>query len=216
MATIQDINLNRVEVKLKDTDDPIAQKVSWEPANPGGASFKTQYTRLEGSKFIVERALGMLLFCLVFMIPGIFAVILAAPYFLFVKGDVMPGLFMIVWGGLFAGVGWFLLNSAKKMTFDKSQGVYFTGDNYQTSANLPRKVQGALNDIYAIQLGSERVHSSSSSSGGSSTYTSYELNIVFNDGDRINVIDHGKSKAVDQSAKDLGGLLNVPIWKAHF
>ena len=42
MSDIKVINLNRVQVKLSDTDDPVALKTNWEPLKPGGASFKTQ------------------------------------------------------------------------------------------------------------------------------------------------------------------------------
>ncbi|KFE29417.1 hypothetical protein DN31_3870 [Vibrio mimicus] len=52
--------------------------------------------------------------------------------------------------------------------------------------------------------------------GGASSYTSYELNLVFKDGERINIMDHGKGKDIDDSAKNLGKFLNVPIWKAQY
>jgi len=45
---------------------------------------------------------------------------------------------------------------------------------------------------------------------------SYEMNLVLTDGDRVNIMDHGKSKDVDESAQILGEFLAVPIWKAQF
>ena len=59
----------------------------------------------------------------------------------------------------------------------------------------------------------ERV-SSSSSSGGSSRYYSYELNLVLKDGTRLNVVDHGGKSLLNANAETLAQFLNVPVWDA--
>jgi hypothetical protein len=70
-----------------------------------------------------------------------------------------------------------------------------------------------LSDIHAIQLLQEYV-STSSSSGSSSRYYSYELNLVLKDGNRLNVVDHGKLSLIRTDAEQLGQFLNVPVWDA--
>jgi hypothetical protein len=39
-----------------------------------------------------------------------------------------------------------------------------------------------------------------------------QLNLVLNDGERINVIDHGDLNAVRQDAQTLARLMHVPLW----
>ena len=64
----------------------------------------------------------------------------------------------------------------------------------------------ALPDIYAIQLVSERC------SGKNSAFYSYELNLVLQDGRRLNVIDHGNIDKLREDAKTLSGFLGKPVW----
>ena len=213
MGQIQHIHLNRVEVKLKDTDDPLAAKISWEPANPGGTNFKAQKLIQTNQQIVITKTFGALFFALVFVIPGLVALLIGSPYF-FIKGEIFTGLFMLVWGAMFGGAGFFVLHKGKKFTLDKAKGTYFRGKAFDDFGNDDRSQQGYLTDIHAIQLIAEHIRSSSSDGG--SNYMSYEMNLVLKDGDRVNIMDHGKSKDVDESAQILGEFLAVPIWKAQF
>ncbi|EOB2787469.1 hypothetical protein ACIL20_004309 [Vibrio vulnificus] len=214
MSKIQRININKVEVKLADTDDPVASKVSWDPVNPGGSNFKSQKMTILDDKIIINKTIGAYVFALLFTVPGILALVIGSPYFLF-NGKTVLGLFMIVWGGGFSGIGILMLKSDKKFTIDKINGSYYRGNKFDSLNSQDRFKQGYVKDIYAIQLINERIQSSSSN-GRASSYTSYELNLVFKDGERINIMDHGKGKDIDDSAKNLGKFLNVPIWKAQY
>lgn len=214
MGAIQHIRLNKVEVKLADTDDPVAQKVSWDPLKPGGSNFKTHNFVVTPTHMAVKKSIGGLLFALVFAIPGALAVFVGMPALL-LKGEWFGGVFMLVWGAIFGGVGAVMLFGGKPLTFDKRAGVYFRGKQYDHRQQLPRDIQGRLADVHALQLLDERIRSNSSK-GGSSTYSSYELNLVFADGERVNVLDHGKQAAVVDAAQELAGFLNVPIWQAVY
>jgi len=214
MSEIQEIKLNKVEVKLTDSDDPVALKVSWEPANPGGANFKTQKMTQRDNKIVIEKTKIAYVLALVFAVPGFLALFIGSPW-LFIAGDTFAGVFMIVWGVMFGGAGVLLLKSDKKFTIDRIKGAYYRGKKFDSLNNSDRDQQGYIRDIHAIQLIDERIRSSSSS-GGSSTYTSYEMNLVFKDAERINIMDHGKREDVENSAKELGQFLNIPIWKAHY
>ena len=48
-----------------------------------------------------------------------------------------------------------------------------------------------------------------------SSYTSYELNFVFEDGSRYNVIDHAKYESIQKEAIMISEFLGVPLWNAH-
>jgi len=214
MSNIHNININNFELKLKDTDDPVAQKVKWEPAKGGGSNFKTQELEESPLLYKIVPTNSAKLFSLVFLIPGLAALFIGCPY-MFYLGNVFPALFLIVWGAMFSAVGYFMIKSNITATFDKSSGRYVIGKVNQNKPQKGRMESGWLQDIHAIQLLSERIRSSSSS-GGSSQYTSYELNLVFKDGERLNVMDHGKQDAVVIAAKKLGKFLNVPIWQAQY
>ena len=66
----------------------------------------------------------------------------------------------------------------------------------------------ALHTISALQIIKERIQTKNSS------YKSYELNIVMEDGKRFNVIDHGNYEAVKADAKTIADFLGVPYWDA--
>ncbi|EGR0209250.1 hypothetical protein FMH16_22280, partial [Vibrio vulnificus] len=83
MSKIQRININKVEVKLADTDDPVASKVSWDPVNPGGSNFKSQKMTILDDKIIINKTIGAYVFALLFTVPGILVLVIGSPYFLF-------------------------------------------------------------------------------------------------------------------------------------
>ena len=209
MSEIQNININKFELKLSDTDDPVAQKVSWQPAKPGGANFKTQKIVITPEKVVVKKTVGMILFGLVFLLPGLGGLLFGAPYN-FINGDSGAGIFFIVWGSGFGGAGLLMLYFGKPFTIDKMRGVFYRGKKYSGNPTGKKKTQGMLSEIYAIQLLSEHVQSSKNS------YTSYELNLVFKDGSRMNVMDHGNARDIETAAKKLGDMLKVPIWQASY
>ncbi len=135
------------------------------------------------------------------------------PYAFF-NGGWGLGLFLIPWGAIFGGVGVYVLYGARNgLVFDSAKGSYYRGKVYDASLTADRDKLGMLSDIYALQIISEHVRSSSSS-GGSSSYNSYEINLVFGDGERLNVMDHGKLAAIEKDAKTLAQFLSVPIWQA--
>ena len=71
-----------------------------------------------------------------------------------------------------------------------------------------RGCQFPLSDVHALQLLRERVR------GSEDSYFSYELNLVFRDGHRRNVTDHGALKAIRDDAQMLAEYLQVPLWDA--
>ncbi len=108
-----------------------------------------------------------------------------------------------------------MLARNNKFTIDKMSGSYYRGKELKRIHSQGIEQQGKLDDVYAIQLINERIQSSSSN-GRSSTYTSYELNLILKDGSRVNVMDHGDAEDIEFSAKSLAGFLDVPIWKAQY
>lgn len=209
MSDIQKININKFELKLADTDDPVAQKVSWEPAVAGGSNFKSQKVEFAADRITVKKTLGMTLFSFAFLLPGLGVLLIGVPYNFF-NGEVGTGFFLLLWSVIFSGVGFGMLIMSKPFTFDRLRGVFFRGKRYGANPTGKKKSQGLLSEIHAIQLISERVHSSKNN------YTSYELNLVLKDASRVNVLDHGKGKDVETDARRIAQFLNVPIWQASY
>ena len=63
-----------------------------------------------------------------------------------------------------------------------------------------------VNDVHTFQIISERVRSKNGS------YLSYELNLVLKDGNRVNIVDHGKQSQILIDADTLSHLLAKPVW----
>ena len=61
-------------------------------------------------------------------------------------------------------------------------------------------------DIHALQILAEYVK------GNKRSYYSYELNLVFRDGTRKHVIDHGDIESIRKDSEILSKFLNRPVW----
>ncbi|HVH98624.1 MAG TPA: hypothetical protein VM869_07935, partial [Enhygromyxa sp.] len=64
----------------------------------------------------------------------------------------------------------------------------------------------SLSSIRGLQITPEEI------SGGESDFTAYELNLVLDDGRRVNVLDHGNLEQLHDHAKQLAAFLRVPLW----
>jgi hypothetical protein len=214
MSGIKYINLNNFELKLADTEDPVAQMVSWNPHNPGGSNFRTQDLIVSNDKIRIVKSRSMNLLAVGSVVGGIIALMagfnMLFSYFWFF------GVFLMVWGAGFGGLAYFVfIKSNPNFTIDTFSGTYYVGDEFDNINKKDRMVQGHLKDVHAIQLIVERV-SSNSSNGRRNSYNSYEMNLVFEDGERLNIMDHGSREDVEASAIKIGDILNIPIWKAQY
>lgn len=211
MSTVATIRLHTMQLKLADTDDPVAAKTSWDPLRPGGANFKTHELVASPQRFEVRHSAGGIAFAAVF--AGFGALFVLVGLTILVRDAQPGGLVFALVGGVFVAAGVFLLRREQPLTFDLRTGVYFRGAAFRTGAVSP-DVQGSLASIHALQLLQERVRSTSGH--GASTFTSHELNLVLADGARVSVLDHGRGEAVLDAAKQLAAALDVPVWQAAY
>ena len=61
---------------------------------------------------------------------------------------------------------------------------------------------------------STRCSSCPNTSGNKNSYYSYELNLVLEDGSRVNVVDQGNLKRLRSDAQTLSRFLDKPVWDA--
>ena len=195
-------------------DDPIAMKTEWIPAKGGGANFKTHnLVQVNRNRIIFRSSIGARIFYGFFLLMGLgFAFGFSYPQFSEDNFSFsFESLFPILLGFLFAIMGGLLLYyGTKPIVFEKGSGYFWKGrKNPETVYNInARKNCTKLKEIYALQIISELVR------GDKSSYYSYELNLVLNDGSRINVIDHGKIEKIREDAEKLSQFLGKPVWDA--
>ncbi len=191
-----------------DNSGDFPPNLDWSPLKGGGTNFRTHKLIEKSSQRLEFKAsTGGILFGAVFTVPGIFLFFLAFAGIDFGEEKLLGTIIMASMGVLFGGVGILLLVLfGKPVVFDKSIGLYWKGKRPANPAHAKPGKWTRLSNIIGIQLLSEYV------SGSESSYHSYELNLVLEDGSRLNVVDHGKSDALAKDAQKLAHFLNVPVW----
>ena len=198
-------------------NDPVALTTGWSPAKGGGASFCThKLVQLVPHKVEFRATFGAKLFAAVFLLLGLGAMAVGVygpttgEERLFSMATILPSLVGLV----FAGVGGILIYFLiRPIIFDRNIGKFYKGrkspqeifnqyGTYQKSNAVP------LDQIHALQLIAERCTSKNNS------YYSYELNLVLQDGQRVNVIDHDKLDQICRDAATLAEFLGKPLWNA--
>lgn len=194
-------------------NDPVAHLTAWSPASPGGANFATHKLHMIHPQRAEFRCSGgMKLMSLVFLIFGfVIASIFGKPL---IHGNLSweaDQLVPLGFGVVFALAGGFMLRAAlTPVVFDLNHG-YFCKSRLKPEHTMdPSRIKNhaRLSDVYALQLISERCRTKNGS------YLSYELNLVLNDGNRINVIDHGNLGEIKRDARMIAELIHKPLWEA--
>ncbi len=200
-------------------NNPIAEKTDWSPLKSGGTNFRTHKFSKELGSAQFKATKVNLIFSGIFMLVG-----LLFPLFMmtstFKSGTTSGSLPFIInlVPFVFFFVGFFLLRSSTKpIVFNKTTGYFWKGrlKENENPEQKPLKVYCKLRDIVALQIISERVRKSSNNSGSSSSYRSYEINLILEDASRLNVIDHGNRKKLMEDAEQLASYLGVPIWDSN-
>lgn len=195
-------------------NDPLAEQIRWTPLKGGGSSFRTHKLFEDGvNKVGFKATIGARVFSLIFILAGLF-IPLSIGYGNFQDGTGLMQseiLFMLIFGLSFSGVGGFVFyNYSKPIVFDKVNGLYWKGWKApeRSLVQEPTKNGVQIKDIYALQIVEEYIRSDKKS------YYSYELNIVLDNGERLNVIDHGNKHKLRKDAEVLSKFLGKPLWDA--
>jgi hypothetical protein len=150
----------------------------------------------------------MYIVAVIFMLIGIGAILratLTETATLLFYGMIGLGVIFILYGITM------ILSYRQARVFDMNIGYFWKGKRKPEKSQELSDNQCKLNKIHAIQLIKERV-SKSAGSSGSSYFFSYEINLVLNDGQRLNVVDHGTLSRIRKDAKKLAEFLDVPLW----
>jgi len=195
-------------------NDPLALRIDWTPLRRGGASFRTRrLVKADLKRCEFRPTAGALLFSLVFMLMG-----LAVPAgFLFSAlrqeraGLAAATLFPLLIGAVFTGAGGYMFRTfTTPVVFDLRNGYFWKGRTapMELINEADIKCAAKIEEIHAVQLISELCTSKNSS------YFSYELNLVLENGTRLNIFDHGNRRLARADARELGRILDCPVWDA--
>jgi hypothetical protein len=201
-------------VDPSDFDDPIAAQTDWFPAAPGGASFGThRLVQVSANRVEFSATFGAKFFFLIFLFAGLGVLgfqinrIRIGQAYLLSQDTLIP----VLVGTVFAVVGgclyWF---GTTPRVFDQSRASFWRGRKEPAMLDAAGRSENStpLSSIHALQLLTEYV------SGNKSSYYSYELNLVLDDGSRINVVDHGNLERLRSDAQTLSQFLGKPVWDA--
>jgi len=203
-------------------NDPVALKTYWVSTGASASSNRTHKlvqinsNRIEFKASFQEKAASFS-----FFIIG--ALVVFAPIYGFIFhiygliSDTSVVLSMIGMGLIFMSAGAYLFYIAiKPIVFDKKDGYFWKGRVEPKNVLIKKSIDDdwvALNKIHALQLINRRIRGSTDTDGHrSSSYYSYELNLVLDDGTRLNVLAHGNKYFIIEDAKVLSKFLQKPIW----
>ena len=181
-------------------EDELACRIDWTPLVRGGDIFCTHRARLRTG--LTTSILAFEVTRLLVVICGLIGVagIVICGVLLIERStlDQFPVVMMLSPLLLVGLAVWMFWRArSNQIQFDRSAQQF-----------TQRGCQFPLSDVRALQLLRERVRSSEDS------YFSYELNLVFRDGHRRNVTDHGALRAIRDDAQMLAEYLQVPLWDA--
>lgn len=200
--------LDRAQFDPSVFQDPVAMKTSWLPLVSGGSNFKSAgLLKVNEQRMEFRASLMTKLMALVFVVMGL---VLAA-VFISKQPDKAADYIPVAMGVLFAVIGAGMFFSALiPAVFDLGHGYFCKSRQKPERMIDPSKLKRytELKRVHALQIISEHCKTKKSS------YYSYELNLVLDDGSRLNVIDHGNQAALQADAKILSQFLNKPVWDA--
>lgn len=176
--------------------------IDWQPLNGGGTNVKTHTLQQFGnSMFEFKTTIGAIVFALVFMLPGIGTII---------GGVVSFNFFLLLHGSVFFLAGYYMLfTNSNSSVFDLKKGICYRKKssfiNYHFKG-IKQDEPIQLSTVKGIQLLKERVR------GDKSSYNSYEINFIFENGERYNLIDHGSYASSLKDARTIAAALKVPFY----
>lgn len=193
-------------------EDPVAAKTGWAALHGRATNMCTQrLKRISADRYEFKATFAAYASSGVYLV---FGVALGGGMGLVGLKEGTTGL---VYAGVTLGVlllilgVYYLRLMTKPCVFDKGTGCFWKG----------RRAAGRrdLGTIHALQIvGHTYEFSLSDDNPGigyvPSTFRSYELNLVLENCDRINAVEHGKIKILRRDAQSLAEFLEVPFWDA--
>jgi len=189
-------------------NDEIALKTSFKPLKKGGPNLRAhELIEISPRRLEFRVTIQGLLFASLFIILGLSAFIGGIIYMMISKQ--FDSILIMMMGIAFTAGGFSMYWTASKpRVFDLDNSYYWIGKKGPQNSNDSCLLSG----VYAVQLLAEFVITDHAKSGKRSSFYSYELNLVLNDGERMNIIDQDGLQEIREYAKKVSKFLNVPLW----
>ena len=216
IAEVKESNRTPVSVDPSRFGDRVAEATGWTWAKKKDEPNFGTHKLVEVTPYRIEfrATIGSKLLSTVFLLVGL-GPLTGLSFYLISQGEIIfniETIFLILFGLVFAGVGVLMFCVlAKPIVFDKTIGRFYKGKK-PSNEMLGQFEPGTkdksipLDRIHALQL----IAKQCSSRRG--PYYRCELNLVLGDGERINVVEHGKLKMIQEDAKTLSNFLGKPVW----
>jgi len=177
-------------------DDPLIIKTSWEPFDTSTTSFKSHNLKNVGKDRMEFRmSFGAFIFYTIVILFGV--AIATLPLSVDIKSTDNP-MAMVLVGLFFSIVGIVLFYfGRKKIILDKASMLFTKGNTSYT-----------LKNVEAVQLVQRYIEDID----GNDNYYSHQLNLIFSNGDRVNILSNKNRKSVTNQAQKVSEFLALPLW----
>ncbi|MEL6696063.1 MAG: hypothetical protein AAFP89_07470 [Bacteroidota bacterium] len=199
----------KVGLNLAIFKDPVAKEVSWEQMHEGGNSFMTHKLQLLNDQVSAFQPVFFAkLIPVIFFLAGLLLIGLA----IFDPASINVMLFIGIL--IFWGAGILLTDQLMIYTLFDQDTLKITQKRWLRSIfkREDAEKQFDLTSLYAIQLLSERISSYDEENDRSSSYRSYELNVIFENKERLHILDHANIEQIRADAQALAASLGIPVW----
>lgn len=201
-------------------DDPIAQQAQWHHLNKGsGSSSQGQkIASVAGDRLRIVNTLGGLTIPLLAAFGGLALVWIAfdSHFNIITKGtepiSTTAFVFLAAVGVLLTGPAFWMLRSRNTLTFDTTAGYFWRGRT-KPSSDSAESGPFPLERIAGLQI-PPRKHVRFRNNNRDRSFYSYELNLILEDNERINLLDHGDLVEIRNDGKKLGQYLGKPLFDA--
>jgi len=190
-------------------DDAVAGKTSWEEVRSPGSRSTHKFKEISSARIEFKPDFSALLKPIFFMLLtvggiGSFAVKLQEiPLAMLIVASI------IALSAVAATVNKFYRGTTP-VVFDQTIGCYWKSRQQPGHGDISENKNACLlNDIHAIQV--IRSSSTSNSSSGRSNIF-YQLNLVKEDGSRLNVTSTRNKSQLELSAEEVSKFLSAPVW----
>jgi hypothetical protein len=187
------------------------------PLCDGGITFQTlRLVEVSDRRIEFRPTTKMKVFCWVFMATGFGCLGLGA---FVAPHSLLHMAVAIIAGLLFAGFGLVVLKVVgRPRILDKRVGWYWKGSDPRNSADVGRRCDAVqLERIHAVQILAKLVEFTGGESPMNTIETNYEINLVIDDGSRVNVhAGGGDGRAFASDADSVGKFLDVPVLDGRY
>lgn len=188
--------------------DSFADNIDWHPLTPGGSTYQTHTLERTSEDTLILHPVKSLRWAPWFVL-GFIPIAGGIPFAFFTPLISLP--ILVACALVLSIVAWRLLQQQLKThQFNTTEGSIWTGTS--TTASIAKATQRpdylSLSDVHALQIVCEYVKSNDLSG----PFLSYELNLVLNDKNRRNLMDHHDLSDLRHDAQQLADALKVPLW----